>query len=279
MKIHLKSLAIFLFTLLLGCEVPENVAPEVDEPLEMTSFIINADTTDVKVARGYSKDIWVEGEFTFTQNYFFDEENVFSHSKKWFRAEYAGQGVFNAKIFNKSMCGTGYRDGDCVTTTEVQGSGVWQIIDKIPDVPHLNWEFLKYYENQRFEIRMADVPSQIEILDKPAFLSTSRDNVIRIRKDSQEDSVLFSLVVLPKENLKNGVSVLNYHQIIYPFIAENDQIVIPGDKLMSPNESRPSTSDTVFLNIAAVKKVYKHVDGKIMSFTYQVYNLHPVSIE
>lgn len=234
----------------------------------IVSFIdINADTSDIRVKRDFMFDTHLDGNFYFTENFFYDDNLNFNYIDAVYEAKYEGWGIFECRVFDEKMW-TLFCD-----TTKFSGSGVWSKIGKMPARKELIFQFINSDFNQGYRIRLTQFPQIIEPVDPPRYLSSREENIVQFNRNPGNDSILFSLVVIPKENFNQRTHPVLFFQHNFPLVPENDRFIVPGENLLKLEITK---ADSVFLNIVAIKREFKLVDNKRIGITYYVNNPVPV---
>ncbi|MBC7919984.1 MAG: hypothetical protein H7Z75_02745 [Ferruginibacter sp.] len=99
---------------------------------------------------------------------------------------------------------------------------------------------------------------------------------IVIQADSTDFPLLNDLSAAGYDNRVDG-------EFLYEENYKGNQLVIPGKMIERSfnyfNYQKSSGTDTVFVNIATLRRVIKIVGGKKIGFTYQINDFHPVRIQ
>lgn len=283
--IHYRLSCIFAVTLsfLFSCNSDRDL--QQPEPVPISFTTINGDTSDLEQKPQFS--YWgrdIEGAFSFEKNYFFNKDNVFDNRSGFYLATYSGQGIINCKVFNQTMSASSSSN-----INEDLVSGVWRKLEVMPVSEKLTWQFVNATRDKGYKIDFSDVPGPIKIESMPetfSLVDKEKEYVVYFNKTTPVDSVLFALVAIPKKNfVQRSPSDQNssreiYSQYNYQIKAQENRIVIPAKVLLNEG-GKPVTiseDDSVFVNIVAVKTVFKKIENKVYGFSYKSNNIKPVKI-
>lgn len=264
-------------TLLSSCKPKEDADSVKPAPTPISYSVIKADSSDIALQPAFGWDIQMDGKFDLEENCFFDPNAYFSFNSHLYQAKYTGIPIIHSRVFNQTMCFWSSCD-----TSDFTPASSWRNVGNMPATRKLSWDFINFSKEQSYRVELESPPAALQILSKPEVLSTTDDNILLFQKSSPKDSVLFNLVIIPKAHLKQKppTGTIIFTQLIYPFKAQADRIVIPGKQLINSYNGTPITpADTVFINLVAIRRVVKLIEGKKIAITYRVNNLQPIRVD
>jgi hypothetical protein len=262
-----------LLSCLLACEerTLDTHGPAPEEPIVFKE--VNADVSDIEVAREYSFDIHVNGTFDYQENYYYSFNEGFDLTFPFYKASYeaGSMPVISPRVHNSLMC----RTNEC-DSSEMMGSGVWYRYGVKPAQPSFVWKFITTDTWNGYEVVMNELPNQVKIVGTIESLSTTSDNIIEFEYNGT-DSLLFGLLVIPKINLASVTDpawISTQHH--FPITSKDNRFVIPAE---SVEKVSLNSTDTAFINLISLKRVVKVIEGKKLAINYRRNHIYPTLIK
>lgn len=265
----------------LGCQSDDDPTTLIPELPPVPFATVNADTTDLLPLYALESDQRLYGELFFEAGYFVNTDRYeFTLSPNFFMAHYDGDPIRQSKIDSDLMCASGY--DDC--GADHWPAAIWDMYGTLPDTDTLRWEYIRMEEDQGFRLEMTNLPQAMQSIQVPLVLTADADQVITYEKASDQDSLALELVVIPKTELtrQHDLPSVNHTRIYFAKLQyEEGKVTVLHEELEHMKEFGwfPTEEDTVFWNVASLRKVIKVVDGKNMQLAYQRNHLVPVDIE
>ena len=240
--------------------------------LPVEEIVITDSDYDLKPE--FSHDRHTSLKVHYTENYQFDPEqnDKFAIASKIFDARIGG-GLTNSMVNGLTMCNNPLID---CNFNERQPNGTWRTAGRREASGDFEWKFINLKATKIFNVKVKNLPGQTTIIDYDTLFSNKKDNRIVIRKNTETDSVLVQLISFPKEMLNGRISNWTWSAISYPGEVEGDTWIIKKGNLLS--RSIP-TNDTVFLNVATIKRFINIIDNEDVGFTYQFNNIVPLQMD
>lgn len=228
---------------------------------------------DLKPAHGW--DMHTDFQVNYTDNYNFDPEDngKFIMKSNLFDILISGA-IANSMANGLPMC----KNKTKCDFSEFQPDGVWRNTGIKMASGEFEWEFINVKATKRFKVLVKNLPGQTEILDYDSIFSNKKDNNITVKKGHEGDSVSVQLLVFSKHILDSNTSGSSWGWKslgINPEVDGNKLVIRQGDLL----RSSISPNDTVFLNVATIKRFVNIIDNKDVGFTYQFNNLVPLRVD
>jgi hypothetical protein len=264
---------ILMLSCLMACDekTQQTDDPTPEEPIAFQE--VNADVSDVEVARQYSFDIHVDGAFDYEENYYYTLDGKFDLTFPFYKASYdaGSMPVTSPRIHSSLMCRTNNCD-----TSGLMMSGAWYRYDVKPVRSSFVWKFITTDTKNGYKVTMNELPKEIKTVGTIGSLSTTSDNVIEFEYNGT-DSLLLALLAIPKDNL-NGTTPPGpiSKQMHFSVKAKNNRFVIPG-KMVDQASVHPT--DTAFINLISMKRVFKVIEGKKVAINYRKNHLYPIVID
>nr|WKN38346.1 hypothetical protein K4G66_06480 [Tunicatimonas sp. TK19036] len=286
MTVHSSSPYVFflLAPFWFGCQADEASEPSTPSSSDFPSVPvakIHTTTSDLVPVYTPEPDQRLDGEFFLEAGYFVDDTaRHFTLAPDFFMARYEGEAIRWSKVFSERMCADGYKN--CTTGNHL--ATLWRLNGQTPDTDTLQWEYVTAEQDQRYRFEMTNLPQAIQNVQIPRVLSADEDQVITYQKTSEKDSLWLELVIIPKSELSTpqANSFVDHGRVFFvPIHQEEGKIRVPKETLtpLFERDFAPTADDTVFWNVASVRKVIKTVDGKNMQLTYQHSCFVPIRIE
>lgn len=242
-----------------------------DIPTE--TIVITESDYQLKTVNGW--DMHTEHRVYYTDNYIFDPEqnDKFVVGTDIFEAKVEG-GVANSTVNGMPMCDHSTQNCDF---TEYQPNGSWRKAAKRKATGEFELEFITLKATKMIKVQVKNLPGKTSIIDYDSLFSNDKDNRIVIKKNAETDSVLVELLLIPKEIL-NGKNTPSWGWTAVRFRPEvegNTLFIKKGDLLKWPI----SPKDTVFLNVATIKRTVNVIDNIDVGFNYQMNNVVPIKLD
>lgn len=260
-----------LLSTLLACNdrTREREDPAPGKPIVFQQ--VDADESDVEVAREYSFDIHVDGTFDYEENFYYSFNEGFNLTFPFYKASYeaGSMPVVNPRIHHSLMC----RSNKCDSSTMMM-SGAWYRCDVKHTRPSFAWKFITTATRNGYELIMNELPGEIKMAGATESLSTTSDNVIEFEYNGA-DSILPGLLAIPKSNLNGIPPGLISRQMHFPVTSKNNRFIVPGGMI---EQASVNSTDTAFINLISIKRVFKIVEGKKIAINYRKNHLYPTLI-
>jgi len=241
--------------------------------LPLEEIIITDSDYQLKTVNGW--DMHTEHRVYYTDNYIFDpkQNDKFVIGTDVFEAEVGG-GMANSTVNGMPMCDGPLQNCDF---TEFQPNGSWRKAGERKSTGEFEWEFINTKATKKYKIHVKNLPGQTEVINYDSLFSNDKDNRITIKKNAETDSVLVELLLIPKEIL-NGRNSSSWGWTAVRFspdVEGNTLIIKKGDLLRWSISPR----DTVFLNVATIKRTVNVIDDVDVGINYQMNNVVPINMD
>lgn len=268
--------------ILISCESDSGTEPPaLPPPVPIPFVVIQADSTDLPPKYSVTQsDQRLDSKFYFEENYFLDEDTYqFTADEGFFLAEYNGIPIRNGRVNEYGMCISSHNNCD-ITPKDI--ATLWSRIGRVSS-DTLTWEYVDDAQKQGYRFELTTLPQPVRIQQMPSSLTMEDDQVIAYQKRSANDSIHLELIIVPKSELSKDrpIPFIDHARVFPDITADSSQIIIPVATLVELFNSpfAPTAEDTVFWNVATVRKVIKRVENQYVQITYQVNNLRPIAIE
>lgn len=241
--------------------------------LPLEEVVITDSDYELTLSNGW--DMHTDHQVNYTDNYNFDpnDNNKFISRSNFFYMRTTGA-IANSMANGIPMCINKTR----CDFSEFHPDGSWGIVGSKRASGTFEWEFINVKATKRFKVIVKNLPGQTEILDYDSIFSNKRDYHVTIKKGNEKDSVSVQLMYFSKHMLHSSTSgsFWGWSSIwTKPEVDGNKFVIKEGDLLRTPIP----LDDTVFLNVATIKRFVNIIDNQDVGFTYQYNNLVPIKVD